>query len=417
MKGNSGRNKRKTPAIFMYAAALFLSLCLTACTLTPAETGKYTEATSSAQLTESASSEGKHSSAGDTASDHEAGHENAATSESAAGQAKDGNQNPGTAKNAASIGEVSSIITDLLSGSGRGDFSLSDVPAYSGTPYCEVNGNEPFFNEADLSNQSFEQYSDLDAMGRCGTALANVGQDIMPTEPRGEIGMIKPSGWHTVKYDFVDGHYLYNRCHLIAYELAAENANEKNLITGTRYMNTQGMLPFENEVADYVKDTENHVLYRVTPVFDGDNPLATGVLMEAESDEDHGAGIRFNVFVYNVQPGVTIDYATGESQADGTVTDGSGTGNGNGDGTGSAGTGGSGTDNANGSGTGGSNGGGSDKETPSGITYVLNTNTMKFHRPSCSSVPQIKEKNREDTAESRDELIAEGYTPCRNCNP
>ena len=198
-------------------------------------------------------------------------------------------------------------------------FSLSDVPAYSGKAYISVNGNVPYFTAAELTTTSFETYSDLDTLGRCGVTYACIGQDLMPTKERGSIGMVKPTGWHTVKYDFVDGKYLYNRCHLIGYQLTGENANEKNLITGTRYLNIEGMLPFENMVADYVKETDQHVMYRVTPVFEGDNLLAAGVLMEGKSVEDNGEGVLFCVFAYNVQPGVSIDYATGESSADGTI--------------------------------------------------------------------------------------------------
>lgn len=192
--------------------------------------------------------------------------------------------------------------------------SMQQIPAYSGNPYVEIDGNRPGFTGTEKIKDSFEQYSELDALGRCGAAYANVGKDLMPTEKRGSIGRVKPSGWHTVKYDFVQGKYLYNRCHLIGYQLTAENANEKNLITGTRSMNMEGMLPFENMVADYVKETGNHVLYRVTPVFEGNDLLAKGVQMEAYSVEDEGDGICFNVFAYNVQPGVQIDYATGESE-------------------------------------------------------------------------------------------------------
>lgn len=195
--------------------------------------------------------------------------------------------------------------------------SMQQIPAYSGNPYVEIDGNQPGFTGTEKIKDSFEQYSELDALGRCGAAYANVGKDLMPTEKRGSIGRVKPSGWHTVKYDFVQGKYLYNRCHLIGYQLTAENANEKNLITGTRSMNMDGMLPFENMVADYVKETGNHVLYRVTPVFEGNDLLAKGVQMEAYSVEDEGDGICFNVFAYNVQPGVQIDYATGESKEDG----------------------------------------------------------------------------------------------------
>ena len=192
-------------------------------------------------------------------------------------------------------------------------YSLDSIPDYSGSPYVAINDNQPYFSDSDLTTTSFESYSDLDSLGRCGVAYACVSTDTMPTEERGSIGQIKPTGWHTVKYDCVDGKYLYNRCHLIGYQLTAENANEQNLITGTRYLNVDGMLPFENMVADYIKETDNHVLYRVTPIFDGDNLVASGVLMEAKSVEDKGEGICFCIFCYNVQPGLNIDYATGES--------------------------------------------------------------------------------------------------------
>lgn len=298
--------------------------------------------------------------------------------------------------------------TDVPTGEGTSAFSLREIPAYSGTPYTEVNGNKPYFTEAELTTQSFETYSELDSLGRCGVAYANVGQDLMPTEPRGEIGAVKPTGWHLVKYDNVDGKYLYNRCHLIAYMLAAENANPQNLITGTRYLNVQGMLPFETKVCDYVKNTGNHVLYRVTPIFDGDNLLADGVLMEAYSVEDAGEGISFCVFAYNVQPGIGIDYATGDNWAEG-------------------------------SGTYQSTVASVAEETPvpqpetdtavqitpessapqesQGITYVLNTNTKKFHYPTCSSVDDMKEKNKQIYTGSRDEVINMGYVPCKRCNP
>lgn len=298
--------------------------------------------------------------------------------------------------------------TDAPTGEGTSAFSLREIPAYSGTPYTEVNDNQPYFTEADLTTQSFETYSELDSLGRCGVAYANVGQNLMPTEPRGEIGAVKPTGWHLVKYDNVDGKYLYNRCHLIAYMLAAENANPQNLITGTRYLNVQGMLPFETKVCDYVKRTGNHVLYRVTPIFDGDNLLADGVLMEAYSVEDAGAGICFCVFAYNVQPGIGIDYATGDNWAED-------------------------------SGTYQSTEASVAVETPvlqpetdttvqttpespapqesQGITYVLNTNTMKFHYPTCSSVDDMKEKNKQIYTGSREDVINMGYVPCKRCNP
>ncbi len=191
--------------------------------------------------------------------------------------------------------------------------SVEDIPAYSGDPYVVLQDNQPNFDRGDLTLEPFETYSELDGLGRCGVAYANVCLDIMPTEPRGDIGQVKPSGWQTAKYDCVDGKYLYNRCHLIGYQLAGENANKQNLITGTRYMNVEGMLPFENMVDGYVEETGNHVLYRVTPVFEGTNLVASGVQIEAFSVEDEGEGLCFNVYVYNVQPGITIDYATGES--------------------------------------------------------------------------------------------------------
>ena len=219
----------------------------------------------------------------------------------------------------------------------------------------------------------------------------------MPTEERGSIGQVKPTGWHTVKYDCVDGKYLYNRCHLLGYQLTGENANEENLITGTRYLNIEGMLPFENMVADYVQETDNHVLYRVTPIFEGSDLLASGVLMEGYSVEDSGEDICFCVYAYNVQPGVVIDYATGESaladggtaaEEDTTVTP--------------------------------SQQGEDPVASSSGAAqadYVLNTNTMKFHLSSCSSADNIKASNRQDYHGSRDDLIAQGYEPCKRCNP
>lgn len=188
------------------------------------------------------------------------------------------------------------------------------IAAYSGEPYAAIHHNQPDFSKEDLTEVSFEEYSELDELGRCGVAYANVGQDLMPNKQRGSISSVKPTGWRSTKYDIVDGQYLYNRCHLIGYQLTAENANKKNLITGTRYMNVEGMLPFENMVADYIKETDNHVLYRVTPIYNGEDLVAQGVQIEAYSVEDNGEGVCFNVFVYNVQPGVEIDYATGESR-------------------------------------------------------------------------------------------------------
>lgn len=214
---------------------------------------------------------------------------------------------------------VIAIATALLQPKGDSrqySQSVMDIPSFSGIAYVVINSNQPEFKDEEITADSYEFYSELDALNRCGYAIACVGRDTMPTEERGSIGQVKPTGWKTVKYDFIDGKYLYNRCHLIGFQLTGENANPQNLITGTRFLNVEGMLPFENMVADYVKETGNHVMYRVTPVFDGDNLVARGVQIEALSVEDGGAGICFNIYAYNNQPGVLIDYATGESVAD-----------------------------------------------------------------------------------------------------
>ena len=257
--------------------------------------------------------------------------------------------------------------------------------AYDGKPYVVINDNDPDFTDADMTTTSFESYGELDGLGRCTTAFANIGKDLMPAEKRGSIGEVKPTGWQTAKYDNVDGKYLYNRCHLIGYQLTGENANEKNLITGTRYLNVDGMLPFENMVADYIKETNNHVLYRVTPVFSGDNLVASGVHMEAESVEDNGDGILFNVYCFNAQPGIAIDYATGDShQDDSIVADAS-------------------------------------KSTTAAEanvqTYVLNTNTKKFHKESCNSAKSMGASNKKIYTGSRQEIIDMGYEACGVCKP
>ncbi len=196
-------------------------------------------------------------------------------------------------------------------------FDLSTIPEYSSSPYVELNNNIPYFTEKDMTVEVFEKYSELDSLGRCGVAMANICKEIMPSKDaeRGEIGSVKPTGWVQKRYDdLIKDKYLYNRCHLIGWQLAGENANKNNLITGTRYFNTEGMLPFENEVADYLSENENnHVLYRVTPIFENNNLLASGAEMEAWSIEDSGKGVCFNVYCYNVQPGIDIDYATGEN--------------------------------------------------------------------------------------------------------
>lgn len=256
--------------------------------------------------------------------------------------------------------------------------ALEDVPAFSGAPYVEIDGNQPAFSEAERTAESFETYSALDELGRCGPAFACIGQDLMPTQERESISQVRPTGWQNAEYDFVDGGYLYNRCHLIGFQLTGENANERNLITGTRYMNVEGMLPFENMVADYVRETGNHVLYRVTPVFEAEELVARGVQMEAWSVEDEGDGVCFNVYVYNNQPGVEIDYRTGESRAAGAE---------------------------------------STAEPAQDETYILNVRSKKFHRPDCASVDSMREENRETFHGSREALIEQGYAPCGSCNP
>ncbi len=331
---------------------------------------------------------------------------------------------------------------------------LVDIPPYYGEAFVTVNRNVPFLDLEDSKFGDFEYYSELDELGRCGATYANVSKVTMPTEPRGEIGKIKPSGWHTVKYnDLIEDNYLYNRCHLIAFQLTGENDNVQNLITGTRYMNTQGMQGFEDQVANYIKKTDHHVLYRVTPLYEGDNLVASGVLMEAKSVEDNGTKVSFCVFVYNVQPGIIIDYKTGDSKRD------------------------------------------SEyvipavipaptpaptpeptpvptpvqtpaptpepapvatpvptpaptpeptpvatpvqtpaptpeptpapevvvpppaPENPQGVNYILNANTKKFHYPSCSSVDSMAEKNKVYFSGSREEAVSKGYEPCKRCNP
>lgn len=265
--------------------------------------------------------------------------------------------------------------------------SLDAIPAYDGKAYVAVNNNEPFFTDSDMTTTAFENYSDLDSFGRCGVAYANICKDIMPTEERGKIGMIKPSGWHTVKYDVIKDRYLYNRCHLIGYQLAGENANPKNLITGTRYLNVEGMLPFENLVADYVNNTGNHVLYRVTPMFSGSNLVANGVLIEAKSVEDNGGGILFNVYCYNVQPGVGINYENGDSWLDGTT------------GITSSGSDSSAAENS-----------AADSSNSETMVHITATG-KKYHRAGCRTL------KKSDTEVTLDEAKSMGLSPCGICNP
>ena len=264
------------------------------------------------------------------------------------------------------------------------------IPLYTGSEVISLNNNIPRITEDELLLDEYIHFSELDDLGRCGPAEGCIGNGLLAKEPRGSIGMIKPAGWHTVKYDFIDGKYLYNRCHLIAYELCGVNADERNLITGTRYMNIDGMLPIENQVFSYISSTDNHVFYRVTPQYDANNLLASGVQIEAYSIEDHGIGISMNVFCFNVQPGVVIDYLTGDSNAEdpdatrtGPITEDQ-----------------------------------SSVFVPSeGTTYILNINTQRFHLIDCPSVQEMKEKNRVEFSGTREELIEEGYVPCGRCHP
>lgn len=285
------------------------------------------------------------------------------------------------------------ILSLLLSFTGCKEeiISLDDIPAYSDSPYVEINGNEPFFEDDEITDEAYESYSDLDALGRCGVAMACLGLELAPTEEREDIGSVTPSGWeyggssNNREYDFG---YLYNRCHLIGFQLAGENANEKNLITGTRYMNVEGMFPFEDRVDDYIETTENHVMYRVTPIYDGYDYLAQGVLMEAYSVEDEGDGVEFCVFVYNVQPGIEINYFTGQNRKVGDTTT-----------------------SINPDDIPGSQGGNID------ITFIVNKSSKKFHRPDASCINGMKEENKEVSQKTRQELIDGGYAPCKTCDP
>ena len=293
--------------------------------------------------------------------------------------------------------KTTTTVTTTTTAAEINKFVLSEIPTFSDKAYIAVNNNIPYFTKEEMSSaESFEEYSKLDKYGRCGVAIACVGQDLMPTEERGSIGSVKPSGWRTVKYAGVDGKYLYNRCHLIGYQLTAENANEKNLITGTRYLNIEGMLPFENMTADYIKETNNHVLYRVTPIFDEDDLLCRGVLMEGYSIEDKGEGICFCIYAYNAQPGISIEYKTGDSSGpdfeETTTTQKKNTV----------------AENLQ-----------SEKETEKAIgsVYILNISTKKFHRADCSAVKQMKEQNKQEFKGTRDELISQGYEPCKKCSP
>ncbi len=285
--------------------------------------------------------------------------------------ATDNNKETGEDQETSSGNDYSDYSSDIREPSG---LSISDIPSYSGDPYAVINGNEPFF-ELTSSTDAFEYYGDLDHYGRCTVASADLGQELMPKGKRGDISHIRPTGWIQSVYECVEGGSLYNRSHLIAYSLAGENDNERNLITGTRYMNAVSMQEFELMVLDYIRETGNHVLYRVTPVFNHDEPLARGVNMEAYSVEDEGDGIQFNVFCYNVQPDILLDYKTGDSMLDPDIKQ-------------------------------------SDIKH-----YVINTGSKKFHDPSCPNISDIKEGNRSDFTCTRDAITKQGYIPCNGCRP
>ena len=254
-------------------------------------------------------------------------------------------------------------------------FDYSAIPSFSGEEYVTVNKNTPFFTDEEKTTEAFETYSPFDALGRCTVAYASLHKSLMPTDERGDISSVKPTGWEQASYDFISGKYLYNRCHLIGFQLSGENDTKTNLITGTRYLN-EAMIPFENMVASYLKETDNHVMYRATPIFVGDNLLASGVLLEAYSVEDDGEGICFNVFFYNVQPGVVLDYATGESRAD--------------------------------------NSDENDSAEDIGL-YIINKNNGKIHLASCSSALKISESNRIYSSKDVSDLEKEGYVKAGCC--
>ena len=322
--------------------------------------------------------------------------------------------------------------------------TIADIPAYTGALCIDINHGMPGFTAQDEARGTFMQFSDLDFEGRCGTAFARIGPDTVSNEKRGDISQVHPSGWVQRKYSFADDDMLYNRSHLIAHQLCGENANEKNLITGTRTFNAVGMLYYEGLVGDYVRSTGNHVLYRVTPLFAANDLVARGVQMEAKSVEDNGEAVQFNVFVYNVEPGVAINYVTGESwessetpqvtsKGSATITtaaaaraDKAAAGSANGskaDGGSDAGS--SGNDAGDGAGsesnTSDANGAGSNSASSQGVSeqqdYILNVKNKKFHKPDCSAASDISSANKQDFTGTRDQLIARGYSPCGICKP
>ena len=333
--------------------------------------------------------------------------------------------------NAAGSGSsISSSDDSSGQGAQSAQATIADIPAYTGALCIDINHGMPGFTAQDEARGTFMQFSDLDFEGRCGTAFARIGPDTVSNEKRGDISQVHPSGWVQRKYSFVDDGMLYNRSHLIAHQLCGENANEKNLITGTRTFNAVGMLYYEELVGDYVRSTGNHVLYRVTPLFAANDLVARGVQMEAKSVEDNGEAVQFNVFVYNVEPGVAIDYVTGESwessetpqitsKGSATITTAAaaradkaaaGRSAGSGSGTGSSG---SNAGDGHGTGSNSSNNQGTSEQQD----YILNVKNKKFHKPDCSAASDISNANKQDFTGTRDQLIAKGYSPCGICKP
>lgn len=404
------RRSKLKPALATLLLSALLALALTACSNASSADVETNSGTSTEEQTPLAdTSQGEEASeANQQAADSEAADTEGAEGPAAADSDSTPDSNPETAGTentspSATAGSSSSTSPTTT-------LTWDALPAYDGSPYVYVNDGEPTFSSADRkAAYGTEIYGDLDKLGRCTDAFAVVGPETQPTEKRGSIGSVKPSGWQLAKYDFVDGKYLFNRCHLLGYQLTGENTNGCNLITGTRYLNIDGMLPFENAVDDYVDATGNHVLMRVTPIFSKKELVARGVQMQAESLEDQGDGISFNVFCYNVQPGVVIDYATGDNKA---AADAPGS-KISSDSKKSS----SSSKNSSSS----SNKGNSSKDdagtSKSKQDYVLNTNTKKFHVPSCSSVKQMADKNREDVKDTRENILNRGYDPCKRCNP
>lgn len=383
--GDSMKTKIKKHRLFSLLLSLVLCLSATSCSLIESSSQTDSKADSSSSITESP----KNSETSSSTTISESSYSEQTTSITYTSLS----QTTTTTQSTTQVSTTTTKVTTTTTVATTKSFDASQIPAYSGLAYVAINGNIPFFSASDMTTNAYEKYSPLDGLGRCGAAMSCIGRELMPTELRGSIGMIKPSGWHLVKYHGIEGNYLYNRCHLIGYQLTGENANECNLVTGTRYMNVQGMEPLENKTANYINSTGNHVIYRSTPIFIGSNLLCNGVLLEGKSVEDNGAGLTFCVFAYNVQPGVSINYADGsssgpefiETQSTTKATTKQTTNN--------------------------------QPSVQSSSSYILNKNTHKFHYPSCSSVNSMAEKNKIYFNGTRDQVIAQGYKPCQRCNP